>query len=118
MGTKETNILQECRLKASDLGAVLWRNNQGAYKDAKGYYIKYGVCNPGGADLIGLMPVVVTEEMVGQLLGVFVGVEIKAPDGKVTPEQANFMTLVNKNGGIGFIARSKEDMEENLGKKK
>lgn len=107
----ESDILQQVRLKASQLGAIVWRNNQGAYKDPKGYYIKYGVCNPGGSDLIGYMPLIITEEMIGVKMAIFTALEIKSISGRATQEQINFIDNVNKNGGISAIIRSVDDLD-------
>lgn len=98
----ETDIVQECRLAASELGALIWRNNIGAYKDHKGYYIKYGVCNPGGSDLIGIYK------------GRFLAIECKMPGKKPTLEQSNFIAAVIKAGGIAGVCRCKQDVIELL----
>lgn len=104
---KETNILQLVRLKASQLGCVLHRNNIGAYKDPKGYYIKYGVCNPGGSDLIGwrTLPSGIAQ---------FLAIECKIPGKKPTPEQHNFIDAVNKAGGLAAFVTSPEELENIL----
>lgn len=95
--TNETAILQECRLAASEVGAIVWRNNTGALKDRSGRLIRYGLCT-GSSDLIGMFQ------------GRFLAIEIKKPKKNPTPEQHNFMTVVNNNGGIAFVARSPEDV--------
>lgn len=83
------------------------RNNIGAYFDPKTQrMIQYGVCNPGGSDLIGWTTVEVTPEMVGTRLAVFTAVEVKAPNGRATEAQLNFISQVLKAGGFAGIARS------------
>jgi len=94
----EANILQECRLAASQMGALIWRNNIGAYKDAKGYFIKYGVCNPGGSDLVGIYQ------------GRFLAIECKVPGKNPTLEQTNFINAVIKAGGIAGVCRCRDDV--------
>lgn len=94
----ESELVQRVRLAVSQLGVKIWRNNCGAYKDPKGYWVKYGVANPGGADLIGIAPD-----------GRFVGIECKMPKGVVKPEQQNFIDQVKKAGGIAGIVRSEEE---------
>jgi hypothetical protein len=64
-----------------------------------------GLC-VGSSDLIGWRTVTVTPEMVGQRLAQFVALEVKAPRGRVSPEQQQFVDTVNAAGGIGVIARS------------
>lgn len=108
---KETAIQQAVRLALSQAGAVMFRNNQGAYQDDQGRWIKYGVCNPGGSDLIGWTPIQVTQDMVGKTVAVFTAVEVKTPKGKVTDAQQNFIDQVNKAGGRAGVVRSPDDAQ-------
>ena len=112
MALDETNIVKSVMLRASELSARLFRNNQGAYKHPSGYYVKYGVCNPGGSDLIGFIPVTVTESMVGKKIAVFLAVEVKTATGKLSPEQKNFLQVVNASGGIGICAKSSDEFAD------
>jgi hypothetical protein len=106
----EAAIQQQIRLALSRAGAVMHRNNIGAYFDPKtGRMIQYGVCNPGGSDLIGWCPVEVTPDMVGKKIAVFCAVEVKTGTGRPTEAQINFITQVLKAGGYAGIARSPED---------
>ncbi len=106
----EAAIQQQIRLALSRAGVVAFRNNIGAYMDPKtGRPIQYGVCNPGGSDLIGWTPVVVTPDMVGKTVAVFTAVEVKTPTGKATQHQLNFIAQVLKAGGFAGIARSPGD---------
>ena len=106
----EAAIQQQVRLALSAAGSVAFRNNIGQYIDPKsGRPIRYGVCNPGGSDLIGWTPVVVTADMVGQTLAVFTACEVKTAAGKPTPHQMNFIAQVLRAGGFAGIARSGAD---------
>ena len=58
---------------------------------------------PGVSDLIGW-----TEG------GRFVAVEVKGPRGRVTDEQAAFLELVQRSGGLAGVARSVEEAREIL----
>ena len=103
----EAAIQQQIRLALSRAGVVAFRNNIGAYTDTKtGRVIKYGVCNPGGSDLIGWTPVHITPDMVGQTLAVFTAVEVKTPTGRATEHQLNFIAQVLRAGGYAGIAIS------------
>ena len=53
---------------------------------------------PGVSDIIGW-----TEG------GRFVAIEVKAPRGRVTDEQAAFIELVRRSGGLAGVARSVDD---------
>jgi hypothetical protein len=105
----EAAIQQQIRLALSRAGSVMHRNNVGAYRDDQGRVIRYGVGNPGGSDLIGWTPMLITHEMVGGMLGVFTAIEVKAPRGRPTEAQLNFLRQVQLGGGIAGIARSTQD---------
>lgn len=105
----EAAIQQQIRLALSRAGSVMHRNNVGAYRDDQGRVIRYGVGNPGGSDLIGWTPVIITHEMVGTKVGVFTAIEVKAPRGRPTEAQLNFLRQVQLGGGIAGIARSTQD---------
>lgn len=64
---------------------------------------------PGFSDLFGLVAVTVTPDMVGQKLAVFTALEVKAPKGKASELQGNFLQAVNDNGGRAGVVRSVED---------
>lgn len=108
---KESAIQQLVRLTASQAGAVLFRNNMGAYQDDQGRWVKYGVCNPGGSDLIGWTSITITPDMVGTRLAVFTAVEVKTTKGRVTDAQLNFIDQVNKAGGRAGVVRSSDDTQ-------
>ena len=107
---KESNLVKQLLKRASELGMKLWRNQVGTYKLADGRYISSGLC-VGSSDLIGYLPVVVTPEMVGKTVAVFVAIEAKAPTGKVRPAQEKFLSAVSSAGGIHAVAFSPADLE-------
>src|SRR5690606_20465435 len=88
----------------------LWRNNCGMLQDKTGRWVKFGVANPGGSDLIGLHSVVITPEMVGQRVAIFTSFEVKpTKGGRVTDDQLRFIDLVKSFGGIAGVVRSQDD---------
>lgn len=111
MTKSETDILQECRLAASEYGAIMWRNNTGMLKDDNGRPIRYGLC-VGSSDLIGIFN------------GRFVAAEVKKPGWKPSgaaqlkhwQEQLNFIDVVNKAGGIAGVVHSADDVRSLLNK--
>jgi len=68
-----------------------------------------GLQADGSSDLVGFVPVTITQEMVGKRIAVFAAVEVKTLTGRVEPNQQNFVDFVKKSGGLSGVARSKED---------
>lgn len=102
----EAVLSREIMLAVSRVGARLFRNNVGQLQDIDGRWIRYGVCNPGGSDLIGW-----TAD------GRFLAVEVKHGRTVTTSQQIRFVEAVRKSGGVGVIARSVEDVLQALGSK-
>lgn len=112
VGASEAWAQSAVRLEASKLGWRLWRNNVGAFQDSTGRWVRYGLANDSAqlnakiksGDLIGIKPVLVTPQLVGQTLGVFVSREIKAPGWRYTDTdreqaQARWISIVTSLGG-------------------
>jgi len=57
----------------------------------------------GIADIIGVLPG-----------GRTLAIEVKTAKGRLTPEQHKFITEVNANGGLAFVARSLDDVKSRL----
>lgn len=112
MGKKETPVQNEIREALSDIDVINWRNNVGGLYDKRGRFVKFGLCT-GSSDTIGIHAVVITPEMVGKTVGVFVGCEVKAP-GAPPPDddQIKFRNFIASCGGISFIAHSIQEAVE------
>lgn len=84
--------------------AVVWceRMNSGAAR-VGGRFIRFGW--PGCPDVLGQLKD-------GRLLGV----EVKAPEGKLRPEQAVFLERIRSAGGVAFVARDCRDVKRELEK--
>lgn len=106
--SEETPIVRDILLALSATGARPFRNNVGVakFKDKAGElrYVKYGLC-PGSADIIGLVPVEITPDMVGKTVAVFMAVEVK-DEARVQSNQSAFLNMVRERGGIAGVARS------------
>ncbi len=63
----------------------------------------------GFSDIIGVVPVFITHDMVGRTLGVFTSIEVKTPAGRVTAEQEQFLSVMSGRGALAGVARSVED---------
>lgn len=115
---RESSLTNPLRLAAAQAGLDLWRNNNGAFQDATGRWVRYGLCNDSAAlskrikssDWVGITPVLITPEMVGQTLGVFTAAEQKHEGWEFSPTderacaQAAFHAIVRNAGGFaGFV---------------
>lgn len=90
----------------------MFRNNVGKLPDpTTGRWVEFGVGGKGGGDLLGWRTITVTPEMVGQQVAVFTSIEVKAPSGRLRPEQEQWLKVVRGAGGIAGVARSVEDAE-------
>lgn len=79
-----------------------WRNMTGGAMLKGGHFRRFGIV--GGSDILGAAPD-------GRLLAI----EVKKPGGKPpTPKQLEFLSRVNASGGLGFVARSIEDVQSKL----
>lgn len=108
----EGALVKRLLVRLSEIGARAFRNNVGQWKDRKGHIIRYGVCNPGGSDILGWVPMEIRPEHVGQTVAVFLAVEAKVAPNTPTEAQRNFVEVVNRMGGIAIVGYSEEEVEE------
>ena len=87
---------------------------------AAGWYwfmpVSNGLGKHGIPDIIACKPTVVTQDMVGQRVGLFVGIECKAPGklGTVTPLQERELKAIEAAGGIAVLADSASYVEPHI----
>lgn len=108
-GTLQSHIM----VAQSQEGARVFRNNVGRFMDAVGRWVRFGLC-VGSSDLIGWKSITITQEMVGKKVAVFLATEVKLPNGKLTKQQEQFLSVVRQAGGIAICARSVEQSVEGL----
>ena len=127
--TKEGALLTDVLLRVSKSNLIrLFRNNigiaimgkikfspNGDAQVKQPRFIHYGIPGEGGSDLLGYRTLTITPEMVGTRIAQFVACELKTPIGKLSPQQENFIRVVNEAGGLGVVVRSVRDAEELLG---
>ncbi len=119
----ESDIQSLIRIAASEHGWRLFRNNVGVATSESGRPVRYGLANDSkqlntqikSSDLIGIRPVVITADMVGQTIGQFVSLEVKRSDWKYTGtdrEQAQdaWIDLINRLGGYARFVTGVEDL--------
>lgn len=131
--SEETNIVRRIMLKLGIIpGVRIFRNNigkawigqskkftarqtviveAGDVLIRQGRFFDAGLC-VGSSDLIGFKSILVTPEMVGKPVALFLAAEVKTEKGKASAEQIAFIEMVNKYGGVGFVARSAEEAEK------
>ncbi len=109
----EAAVQAATRVRASQLGWRLWRNNVGAFHDAeKNIHVRYGLANDSpqvnavvkSGDLIGIRPRVIQPDDIGSLIGQFVSIECKHAGWTYSGDphetaQANWANLVVSLGG-------------------
>lgn len=77
-----------------------WRNNtQGRIVQTKAGAIMSGSFSKGSADILGCLP-----------NGRFLAIEVKSPGGKISAEQQNFIDSVRRNGGVGLIVTTVDEV--------
>jgi len=120
----EDQVQSELRLRIAQGGRTkVFRNNSGAFKDATGRLVRYGLGNESVRankvfkthDLIGWTSVTITPEMVGQTVAIFTSVECKREgwvpnlnDERETA-QRNWGDAVTQAGGIArFISDAEQ----------
>jgi len=121
----EATISDENKLYISCLNGKLWRNNCGVAFREDGVPVRFGLGNESqkthdvfrSSDQIGILPVVITPDMVGNTVGVFVAVEDKKSDWTYTNTkhhrcQKNFLDQVKRLGGIGVFATGTHDIQQ------
>ncbi|MDR0496749.1 MAG: VRR-NUC domain-containing protein [Treponema sp.] len=82
-------------------GFMAWNNPSGAVRIAPKRWISFG--KKGSSDIIGVLPD-----------GRFLAVEVKAPHGRLSPEQAAFLEKVRGAGGMAVVVKSWRELDELL----
>jgi hypothetical protein len=128
----ETPLQNKIRLALSQAGCLNFRNEtagawvgkvihrEGHIVTLKGAsMITAGLC-VGSSDIIGIAPTLITQDMVGKTVGVFVAAEVKTPqsgdDG--SDEQKKFLAAIIKAGGIAGIVTSPDEALALIGNNK
>ena len=104
---KETDIVSAILTYLAYKKVLAWRNQACGIATKNGHYIRFG--QKGIADIIGIMP-----NNSGKLLAL----EVKTQTGKLTEHQADFLADVVRQGGVGEVVRSIEDVQYVLDKNK
>lgn len=110
--SSETPNVKLLRLKAAQNGDILWRNNNGAYMDDSGNFIRYGLANDSSA----MNKLTKSSDCIGiRKGGQFYCREIKRPGWKyhgtkAEVAQLNYIELVMAFGGDAGFATCVGDL--------
>ena len=120
----EKNVRNNIILSSAKDGITLFNNpvgtawagkyNSATHSVIAPRVVRYGLA-VGSPDLVGITPVKITADMVGQTIGVFTGVEVKLDkDGsyKETAGQKQFGKFITRNGGFYLVADCYGDVEK------
>jgi hypothetical protein len=80
---------------------LAWNNPSGAVQVRPGQWLHFG--KKGSADILGILPG-----------GRFLAVETKASDGRLAPEQADFLGQIRGMGGLAIVAKSWREVDQAL----
>lgn len=98
----ERQIQRDIQLRFGALPWLrLWRVNVGIGKTPGGQMIRFGI--PGMADLTGIVA-----------CGRRLEVEVKGPDGRLTPEQRAWERCISAMGGLHTVTRSVDELQQFL----
>lgn len=117
---KEQGIQNQILTALGSNGAYGLRVNSGTFWGGKvvsndGRYLV--LANPtriqgaiaGTSDIVGCKPIIITPNMVGKKIGVFVAIEVKKPKLNAKEHQAKYLKAMKSYGAIVGVARSPED---------
>jgi len=121
----ESEVQQLVQMEAMKYKCTLLRNNSGACIDETGRLVRYGLGHTSpkqeikSSDLIGITEVVITQEMVGKVIGVFTAFEVKKENWDINKKldehevkQNNFLMWVKLKGGIAEFVNSVDNLKQ------
>jgi hypothetical protein len=101
--TPENIVLADCLRYLKALGIFHWRNNTGAVQVRPGKFMSFG--KKGSSDILGILPG-------GRLLCV----ETKASNGRLSPEQKEFLENARALGALSLVIRGWRELDAELRK--
>ena len=105
MATLEKGIENAILRFLNKIGVYCWKNQSvGIYDPVKKIYRK----SNNAAHIKGV------SDILGVIEGRFLAIEVKSAKGVVSPEQRIFLTRINQEGGIAFVARNVDQVAREL----
>ena len=124
----EAAVSAEITMELSRRGSRVFRNNSGAVTTDDGRHVRFGLGNISAkinksvksSDLIGITPVIITQDMVGKQLGVMLSIEVKNSTWKRDTNdphqnaQQKWIDIIKSLGGIGGFVSDIDQLDELL----
>ena len=82
-------------------GFFAWNNPSGVVRITPDRWLHFG--KKGSSDILGCLPG-----------GRFLAVEVKAPAGRLTPEQSAFLEKIRSLGGLALVIRGWKELDQAL----
>ena len=100
-GTPEGRAKAACLRYLERRGITAWNNPTGAVEVRPGRWLHFG--KKGSEDILGCLP-----------SGRFLAVEVKAPRGRLSPEQERFLAGISDQGGLAVVVKSWRELDKIL----
>lgn len=111
---RESDVLTACLRYLTLRGVFCWRsNNTGVFDPVRKQYRTFRGLK-GVSDILGIVPQQMETEAESLTQGIFLAVEVKRSDGRVSPAQEAFLNQVRELGGIALCVRSVRELSEQL----
>ena len=99
--TPEGRIKTACLRYLERRGFYAWNNPTGAVQIRPGKFLRFG--KVGSSDILGVLPD-----------GKFLAIEVKASNGRLSPEQSAFLEKIRGKGGLALLVRSWQELDAAL----
>lgn len=110
---KETTSVQNpVLIESSKYNCLMYRQQSGLFRSLNDPDRKVRVGLPGMADSAMIVPVRITQEMVGQVVGLGVQIEFKEGSGQQQEKQKKWQKAVERAHGIYKIVRSVDEFKQ------
>lgn len=101
MVTPEGRIKAACLRYLGKQRIMAWNNPSGAVRMGPDRWVHFG--KKGSADILGCLPD-----------GRFLAIEVKAPDGRLSQEQKQFLDDISSVGGIAMVVQGWKEIDPGI----
>ena len=111
---KETSIQNAILVALSQNGILAYRQMVGKFRPVYSPNTIINIGITGQADIGAIIPVKITQEMVGRTIGMAAQIEVKTITGRQREGQKIWQEAVESKGGVYLLARSPEECIERI----